>query len=106
MAAEWLGLSPQLVCCLLLVLFSKLLFNAGHYIKRYIYDYKTLVAVTLLSTVGSTLFGVVAVVFVSPTAEARVLSNTIVMALIGIALYYSVFKKERNSMIKEFGCFH
>lgn len=96
LVAEWLGLSPQLVCCL----FASFIFQAAvqcwSLYKRYIYDYKTLVAVTLLSTVGSTLFGVVAVVFVSPTAEARVLSNTIVMALIGIALYYSVFKKGKK----------
>ena len=96
LVAEWLGLSPQLVCCL----FASFIFQAAvqcwSLYKRYIYDYKTLLAVTLLSTVGSTLFGVVAVVFVSPTAEARVLSNTIVMALIGIALYYLVFKKGKK----------
>lgn len=96
LVAAWLGLSPQLVCCL----FASFIFQAAvqcwSLYKRYIYDYKTLVTVTLLSTVGSTLFGVVAVVFVSPTAEARVLSNTIVMALIGIALYYAVFKKGKK----------
>lgn len=96
LAAEWLGLSPQLVCCLFASFIFQAVVQCWSLYKRYIYDYKTLVAVTLLSTVGSTLFGVVAVVFVSPTAEARVLSNTIVMALIGIALYYSVFKKGKK----------
>lgn len=51
LVAEWLGLSPQLVCCL----FASFIFQAAvqcwSLYKRYIYDYKTLVAVTLLSTV-------------------------------------------------------
>ena len=96
LVAAWLGLSPQLVCCLFASFIFQSAVQCWSLYKRYIYDYKTLVAVTLLSTVGSTLFGVVAVVFVSPTAEARVLSNTIVMALIGIVLYYSVFKKGKK----------
>lgn len=96
LVAAWLGLSPQLVCCLFASFIFQSAVQCWSLYKRYIYDYKTLVAVTLLSTVGSTLFGVVAVVFVSPTAEARVLSNTIVLALIGIALYYAVFKKGKK----------
>ena len=96
LVAAWLGLSPQLVCCLFASFVFQSAVQCWSLYKRYIYDYKTLVAVTLLSTVGSTLFGVVAVVFVSPTAEARVFSNTFVMALIGIALYYSVFKKGKK----------
>lgn len=105
LVAEWLGLSPQLVCCLFTGFIFQAVVQCWSLYKRYIYDYKTLVAVTLLSTVGSTLFGVVAVVFVSPTAEARVLSNTIVMALIGIVMYYSVFKKGKEFYDKKIWLF-
>ena len=69
LAAEWLGLSPQLVCCLFASFIFQAVVQCWSLYKRYIYDYKTLVAVTLLSTVGSTLFGVVAVVFLLQKRE-------------------------------------
>ena len=103
--ADWLALSPELVCCLFASFIFQSVIQCWSLYKRYIYDYKTLVTVTLLSTIGSTIFGIIAVVFISPTAEARVISNTIIMALIGIVLYFSVFKEGKKFYDKKIWLF-
>ena len=103
--ADWLALSPELVCCLFASFILQSVIQCWSLYKRYIYDYKTLVTVTLLSTIGSTIFGIIAVVFISPTAEARVISNTIIMALIGIVLYFSVFKEGKKFYDKKIWLF-
>lgn len=103
--ADWLALSPKLVCCLFASFIFQSVIQCWSLYKRYIYDYKTLVTVTLLSTIGSTIFGIIAVVFISPTAEARVISNTIIMALIGIVLYFSVFKEGKKFYDKKIWLF-
>lgn len=103
--ADLLALSPELVCCLFASFIFQSVVQCWSLYKRYIYDYKTLVTVTLLSTIGSTIFGIIAVVFISPTAEARVISNTIILALIGIVLYFSVFKKGKKFYDKKIWLF-
>lgn len=103
--ADWLALSPELVCCLFASFIFQSVIQCWSLYKRYIYDYKTLVTVTLLSTIGSTIFGIIAVVLISPTAEARVISNTIIMALIGIVLYFSVFKEGKKFYDKKIWLF-
>ena len=103
--ADWLALSPELVCCLFASFIFQSVIQCWSLYKRYIYDYKTLVTVTLLSTIGSTIFGIIAVVFISPTAEARVISNTIIMALIGIVVYFSVFKEGKKFYDKKIWLF-
>ncbi|HAQ1755326.1 TPA: oligosaccharide flippase family protein, partial [Enterococcus faecium] len=91
--AEILGLTPVLVVCM----FSYFIFQAEiqcwslH--KRYIYDYKTLLVATLAVTVGSSVVGCLAVLFISPTAEARALMNVLVTGVVGVAVYISVFRR-------------
>lgn len=94
--AIWLGLTPQLVCCLFVSFIFQVVIQCWSLYKRYVYDYKTLVLVTLLSTIGTTFLGIICVLFISPTADARVISNTAVIVLIGIVLYYSIFKNGKK----------
>ena len=63
--------------------------------KRYVYDYRGLIIITLLLTAGSAFFGVFAVTFITPTAEARAVSAVVVVSLIGIALYASIFHRAK-----------
>ena len=90
---QLLGLSTVLVGCLFITFIFQSVFQCWSLYKRYVYDYKTLISVTLLSTVGSAVLGVIAVCFVDATAEARAVSNTIIVAFIGLILYISVFRK-------------
>ena len=94
--AGLLQLPESLVCCLFVSFIFQAVFQCWSLYKRYIYDYRTLVLTTLISTAGSAVLGVVAVAFVSPTAESRVISSTFVTAVIGIVLYVTVFKSGKS----------
>ena len=94
--AGLLQLPENLVCCLFVSFIFQAVFQCWSLYKRYIYDYRTLVLTTLISTAGSAVLGVVAVAFVSPTAESRVISSTFVTAVIGIVLYVTVFKSGKS----------
>ena len=93
--AHLLGLSPALVVCLFVYFLFQSAFQCWSLYKRYIYDYKILVIVTLLLTVGSAILGITSVLLVSATAESRAISATIAIALIGLLLYWNVFKKSK-----------
>lgn len=90
--ADLLQLSESLVCCLFVSFIFQAIFQCWSLYKRYVYDYRTLVLTTLISTAGSAVLGVIAVAFFSPTAESRVISSTFVTAVIGVVLYVTVFK--------------
>ena len=90
--ADLLQLPENLVCCLFVSFIFQAIFQCWSLYKRYVYDYRTLVLTTLISTAGSAVLGVIAVAFFSPTAESRVISSTFVTAVIGVVLYVTVFK--------------
>ena len=94
--ADLLQLPVDLVCCLFVSFIFQAVFQCWSLYKRYVYDYRTLILTTLISTAGSAILGVVAVAFVSPTAEARVISSTFVTAVIGVVLYITVFKNGKT----------
>ena len=99
--ADLLQLPERLVCCLFFSFIFQAVFQCWSLYKRYVYDYRTLVLTTLISTAGSAVLGVVAVAFFSATAEARVISSTFVTAVIGIVLYIAVFKKGKSFFDKK-----
>lgn len=90
-----LGIPQNLVICLFVYFIFQSVFLCWSLYKRYVYDYKSLVITTLLSTTGSAILGVCSVVFIEATAEARAISATLVVALIGSGLYISIFKKTK-----------
>ena len=91
-----LGLSSNLVCCLFIYFPFQAAFQCWSLYKRYVYDYKRLVVVTLIYTAGSAFLGVFAVLFVSSTAESRAIAATVITAAIGIVIYISVFKRTKT----------
>lgn len=93
--AEILGISSILVCCLFFYCMSQSVFQCWSLYKRYIYDYRKIITVTLLSTVGSSLLAVLAVLYINPTANSRGVATTIVTSLIGLVLYISIFHKTK-----------
>lgn len=103
--ADCLGIPVQLVCCLFIGFVFQSVIQCWSLYKRYIYDYRSLVTVTLLSSIGTTLLGVILVIFVNRSAEARVFSNLIVNAIIGFFLYGSVFKKGKTFFNKQIWTF-
>lgn len=93
--ATLLGLSPVLVICLFVYFVFQSAFQCWALYKRYIYDYKILVIVTLVLTASSSLLGVAAILLSDATAEARAISATAVVTFVGIILYYSIFKRSK-----------
>lgn len=104
--AALLQLPESLVCCLFVSFIFQAVFQCWSLYKRYVYDYRTLVLTTLISTAGSAVLGVVAVAFFSPTAESRVISEYVCYAIIGIVLYVTVFKNGKSFFDKKVCCFH
>lgn len=99
--ADLLQLPESLVCCLFVSFIFQAVFQCWSLYKRYVYDYRTLVLTTLVSTAGSAVLGVVAVAFFSPTAASRVISSTFVTAVIGIVLYVTIFKNGKSFFDKK-----
>ena len=99
--ADLLQLPESLVRCLFVSFIFQSVFQCWSLYKRYVYDYRTLVLTTLISTAGSAVLGVVAVAFFSPTAESRVISSTFVTVVIGIVLYVTVFKNGKSFFDKK-----
>ena len=86
-------------------LFVSIIFQAGincwSTYERYVYDYKKLVIVTLLMTILSSVLGVIAVVFITPTAESRLVPQTLIYVIIGLVIYAMVFKRDHTFYNKQ-----
>ena len=98
---ELLGLSPVLVCCLFVYFMFQAVFQCWSLYKRYVYDYRGLIIITLLLTAGSAFFGVFAVTFITPTAEARAVSAVVVVSLIGIAFVRIYLPQGKKSFMRK-----
>lgn len=99
--AALLGLSPVLVICMFVYFVFQSGIQCWSLYKRYVFDYRMLVAATLTMTIGSALAGVFAVLNISATAEARAVSHVAVVALVGICVYITVFKNKRRIYQKD-----
>lgn len=91
-----LKISPVLVCCLFLSFVFQAVLQCWSLEKRYSYDYRAIIVVTLLSTAASTLVSVLAVCFVAPTADMRAATSVAVTVVVGIVLYIAVFRRNRT----------
>ena len=93
--SELLQISPLLVCCLFISFVFQAVLQCWSLDRRYQYDYKPIIIVTLLLSVASTVIGVLAICFISPTADMRALTTVAVSVIIGVFLYISVFRRSR-----------
>lgn len=98
-------MSEALVTCLFVTFIAQAGIHCWQLYKRYTYDYKSLIFVTLALTAFSSLLGVVCVLFVSDTAEGRLIPQTVVTAGIGLIIYWSIFKKNQTVYNKEMWSF-
>ena len=74
--------------------------------KRYTYEYRSLIIITVFLTAVSSLLGVLCVLFVSDTAEGRLVPQSIVTAIIGLGIYISIFKHDHTVYNKKCGHLH
>lgn len=89
-------MSKALVLCLFITFMSQSGIYCWQTYKRYTYEYKELIFVTLILTGGSSLLSVLCVVFVSGTAEGKIIPYTFINALVGLMIYLSIFKRDHT----------
>lgn len=95
------GLSETLTVCLFVSFIGKLIYEFWSIYKRYYYEYKIIVTVTLVLALGSTAMGLLAVLAVRATAEMRVIASVAVYLAMGVYLYGKVFSEGRCVYKKE-----
>ena len=100
-----LAISPTLTYCLFIYFIAQSAFQCWALYKRYVYDYKKLIFVTLLLTVGSSVLGVISVIFISSTAESRAISALIFLTIVGVVIYSVMFFRTKAFFDKKIWAF-
>lgn len=89
-----LGISQVLTVCLFLSFIPNAVINCWTVLKRYSFDYKPCVVQSLLTTIGSAVLGILCVVFISPSAEAKTVPLVLVNLVSGIVLYVLMMRRK------------
>ena len=96
------GLSTLLI----VVMFIDLIFSTSYSFwaarQRFDYKYKKLVVITLFIAIASPLLGIVAVMLTDYKAEARVISFALVQILVGLVIYFLIWKKGKSFFVKKY----
>lgn len=82
-----LGLSKLLVICMYLEILAQIPFNLWSTAKRYKFEYKSVILITIIISGLSPLLGVIAVKNTVYKVEAKIISNLIVQFIIGLVLF-------------------
>lgn len=91
--SEFLQISKILCVSMVFMIMSTQIIQLWLSYKRYTYDYRNSVRVILLLATLSSVFGVIGVVFVSPTAEGRLVPFVAMNLVVAIFIYASVIRK-------------
>ncbi len=85
---------PSLLClCLVINVTASQVMSLWMGYKRFFYDYKKIILVTLLNTVGSCILSIVVVLGLSRTGTGRIVPQVLVSSLIAMFLVFNIFKK-------------
>ena len=85
------GLNLPILICMCFYLIFEIGLNLWSVKERFNYRYKKLVIVTLLNTILSTLFALIAVICFKDKGTAKILASTITMIIIAIPFYIKNF---------------
>lgn len=90
------GLSKLLIICMIIHCFfqSNILCWIG--IKQYDYEYRIVVYEILAYSVVSTIGGLMTVVFITQTAEARIIPQVIASVILGLLIILSTFRNNKK----------
>ena len=103
--SRWMQMSKNLVICLFVTFIAQAGIHCWQVYKRYTYEYRSLIIITVFLTAVSSLLGVLCVLFVSDTAEGRLVPQSIVTAIIGLGIYISIFKHDHTVYNKKMWSF-
>lgn len=91
-----IGLSRPLILCLFLYSIGESIMQCWMNYKRYIYDYKPAIFVSLLITIISGFGGVFCIIFVAATAEWKIYPQIFAYQLLGTIIYLFLILKVRK----------
>lgn len=95
MTSKMLGMSRVLTISMFVLLAGQAVVDCWSLHQRYIYSYKKMIGITLLLTVVTSFAGLFCVIFISPTAESRVVPMAVATLVIGAVLYLGIIKEGR-----------
>ena len=91
-----IGLSRPLILCLFLYSIGESIMQCWMNYKRYIYDYKPAIFVSLLITIISGFGGVFCIIFIAATAEWKIYPQIFAYLLLGTIIYLFLILKVRK----------
>lgn len=100
--SAWLGISEQLIVLMFMEILVQIPFNIWSTEQRYKFEYKKLILVTIAISVLNPCLGILAVLnTVKYRAEARIFSNFLIQAVIGVVLFIHNQKNGRAYFSKD-----
>lgn len=88
-----LGMSNTLCLCMFLSVISSQMIYLWMGYKKFVYEYKGIILITVMITVLSSLLGIIVVSFISSTAEGRLIPSVVINVLAAMLIFFSVRKK-------------
>lgn len=101
----FMGIPEILIACLFISFIFNSAIQSWMLHKRYIYEYKKVVATIISMVAVSSIFGIFNVLFIAQTAVSKILPNVCVIVIIGSAVYIRSFRKNSKFYNKEIWAF-
>lgn len=89
-----MGISQVLVVFMCISFAPQAIFNCWIVLKKYCYDYKPCLFQSFISTICTSVISIIFVVFVSATAESKIIPTIVISFAISVVLYISLLKKD------------
>lgn len=90
---QFMGLTTFLMLVMLIEILANAIIALWFARKRFDYEYLKIITVTMISSILNPVVGVIAVVYSSDKAQARIVSNAIIPLMISVVILFSVVKK-------------
>ena len=100
--APLMGISKVMMPIMLVDILSVLPYNIWATRQRYLYRYKTLIALAITSSVLNPVLGFILVMNTEHKAEAKVISGVLIQMLIGITFFVINYKNGKRFFNREF----
>lgn len=97
-----LGISKFLVICMYMEVVAQIPFNLWSSKQRYDFEYKKVIAISVITAILNPILGIIAVLNTSYKAEARIITNLFLQVIIGFITFIVNQKKGKKYFHKEF----
>lgn len=91
-----MGISKLLVIFMCISFAPQAIFNCWIVLKKYCYDYKPCLIQAFSSTVLTSVISIIVVLFISATAEAKIIPTIVISCVISAVLYICLLKKNNT----------